>query len=55
MEQETRVFYERLAKECKDLANLNIPVNMLYDRFDEPLEEDTEPVDNRKPEDKEKA
>jgi len=51
MEKEVRVLYARLAREIGDLAALQIPVNLLYDRFDTPLT--TAPPDTRTSDEKE--
>lgn len=54
LEQEIRIFYVRLANELNDLAALQIPCNLLYDRFD-PTVEFQEPVDTRTAQEKESA
>ena len=50
LDQETRIFYVRLANELNDLAALEIPINLLYDRHDPPLET---PKDSRTAQEKE--
>ena len=46
LNNEVRIFYVRMANELVDLAQLEIPINLLYDRFDPPMEQ-AEPIDNR--------
>ena len=38
-----RIFYVRLANELEDLAALEIPINLLYDRHDPVVEHETPP------------
>jgi hypothetical protein len=52
--EETRIFYVRLSDELNDLAGLNIPINLLYDRFD-PIAELKPLEDNRTAAEKESS
>ena len=47
LDSEVRIFYVRLANELNDLAMLEIPINLLYDRHDPPVKEKKEPIDTR--------
>ena len=51
---EVRIFYVKLANELNDLAQLEIPPSLLYDRFD-PVVKEEEPIDTRTSEDKERS
>ena len=42
MEKEVRILYESLAMQIRDLIALQMPINMLYDRFDIPLDLDSD-------------
>ena len=53
LDGEVRIFYVRLANELNDLAMLEIPINLLYDRHDPPVKEKKEPIDTRSAEQKE--
>ena len=54
---EMRILYVRLANEINDLVSLEIPLSLLYSRFDMTLEEDEQKVwsDERTEAEKERA